>query len=160
MNKQEVLNLLDAKGIPYDLTEHAPVFTIGEMMAEDLPHPEAVAKNLFVRDGSHRSYYLLSVQEEKRVDLKAFSKVHGTRRLCFASEEDLLSILGLTRGSVTPFGLLNDTVHQVFFYLDKDLAEGVIGIHPNDNTATVWLNASDLLELLASFGCRYELASF
>ena len=83
---------------------------------------------------------------------------HGTRPLTFASADDLAAILGLIPGAVTPLGLLNDAEHRVTLYLDEDFfaAPGLIGVHPNDNTATVWLKTPDLIELLRGHGCAVE----
>ena len=156
MNKQEVYALLDALGIAYDVTEHGAVYTMADLPSIPLPHPEADAKNLFVRDDRRQNFYLLTVQGNKRVDLKQFRREQGTRPLSFASDEELLALLGLTAGSVTPFGLLNesDSEHRVVLYLDRDLAGGLVGVHPNDNTATVWLKTDDLAALLRTRGCE------
>lgn len=118
------------------------------------------AKNLFVRDDKKREYFLITVKGNKRVDLKEFRKSHGTRPLSFASAEDLMNFLKLTPGSVTPLGLLNGAGHNVKFFLDKDFLEppGLIGIHPNENTATVWLKTGDLLKLIKENGNEVELA--
>lgn len=91
------------------------------------------------------------------MDLKEFQRRHGTRRLSFASPEELLRLLGLTPGSVTPLGLLNDRDHAVRFCLDRDFDGGRIGVHPNDNTATVWLSVRALLALLRDRGTEIEL---
>ncbi len=157
MQKNEILTLLQEKKIPYEIVEHPAVFTIEEAKALHLPHEEAIAKNLFLRDDKKRQYYLLTVQEDKHVDLKQFQEEHGTRRLSFASEEDLMALLGLAKGSVTPFGLLNDTQHKVLFYLDDAFQGNLLGIHPNENTAMVWLQANDLMKLLKDTGskCSY-----
>ena len=159
LNKQGVLDYLTAQGVPYQLAEHQPVFTIDEMLAAGLPFPDTVAKNLFVRDDKKRNYYLITVREEKRVDLKEFQARFGTRKLSFGSEEDLMKYLGLKKGSVSPFGLLNDETHSVQFYLDEDFLAGDLGIHPNDNTATVWLSATALLRLLQEIGCSCQVFS-
>lgn len=125
-----------------------------------LPHPECDAKNLFVRDDKKREYFLITVKGNKRVDLKEFRKSHGIRPLSFASAEDLMNFLKLTPGSVTPLGLLNDADRKVKFFLDKDFLEppGLVGIHPNENTATVWLKTADLLKLIKENGNEVELA--
>lgn len=86
------------------------------------------------------------------MDLKAFRKRHGLRALTFASPEELQSVLGLTPGSVSPLGILNDLECRVCFYLDKEFAGNPIGVHPNDNTATVWLRADDLFRLIQAHG--------
>ena len=156
MGKHEIIAMLDAKGIQHEIVEHVAVFTIEDMLAANLPHPETIAKNLFVRDDKKRNYYLITVREEKSVNLKQFAEQYGTRKLSFASENDLMEILGLVKGAVTPFGLLNDSEHRVKLYMDRDFEGGSLGIHPNDNTATVWLQATDLLVLLQEAGCQTE----
>jgi Ala-tRNA(Pro) deacylase len=120
----------------------------------NLPYPEADAKNLFVRDDKKRKYYLITVRGDKRIDLKEFRKANNTRPLTFASEEDLFSILKLTPGSVTPLGILNDDERRIEFYLDASFLENdsLIGVHPNDNTATIWLKSKDLISIIKEYG--------
>lgn len=153
MNKQEVYQFLKDNNIQYEVTEHPAVYNMEEMDNLHLPYPYS-AKNLFVRDDKKANYYLITVKEEKRVNLKEFRKQNGTRNLSFASENDLIDILRLTPGSVTPFGLLNDKEQKVKFYIDEDLlsGDGMIGIHPNENTATVWLKTEDLIKILKENG--------
>ena len=145
MNKAELYAFLKEKNIAYSLVEHKPVYTMEEMEAAGIPHPENIPKNLFLRDDKKRNYYLVTIKGERKIDLKNFQKTYGTRRLSFASEEDLMSILHLQKGSVTPFGLLNDEEKKVTFYLDQALASETIGIHPLENTATLWVKAEDLI---------------
>lgn len=158
MNKQEVYAFLKSQSIPFEITEHKAVFNMEELNSVDLPYPSADAKNLFVRDDKKKNYYLITVHGDKRVDLKEFRKAHGLRNLSFASAEDLFAILQLTPGSVTPLGLLNDPDNKVKFFLDKGFLEepGLIGVHPNDNTATVWLKTADLLRLIREHGNEIE----
>ena len=125
-----------------------------ELAGVELPYPEADAKNLFVRDDKKRSYYLITVKGDTRVDLKEFAAKHGTRKLSFASPDDLMAILGLIPGAVTPLGLLNDGERRVIFYLDSAFIgePGLIGVHPNDNTATVWMKTEDLIDMIKEHG--------
>ena len=88
--------------------------------------------------------------------LKEFRRQHSLRALSFASPEDLSVIMGLTPGSVTPLGILNDSERRVHFYLDAEFAGNKIGVHPNDNTATVWMQAEDLLRLIQEHGNEAE----
>ena len=92
MNKQEVYDFLTSRGIEYEVTEHGAVFNMEEMSHVELLHPEADAKNLFVRDDKKRNYYLITVRGDKRVDLKKFREEHSTRQLSFASENDLMNL--------------------------------------------------------------------
>lgn len=152
MNKEETYQYLIEQNIPYEKTEHKAVFNMDELDSVELPYPEWNAKNLFVRDDKKRNYYLITVKGTKRINLKEFRKQHGLRPLSFASADDLLAIMGLLPGSVTPLGILNDTAHRVYFYLDSEFAGNKIGVHPNDNTATVWMQADDLMRLIQKHG--------
>lgn len=118
MSKDEILALLNGCGVPYEFFSHPAVTTVEEADALRLPYPDAGAKNLFLRDG-RKGYFLLTVREHAAVDLKKLRQRLGSGRLSLASEGDLESILRLHRGSVTPFGLLNDTEHRVRFLLDE-----------------------------------------
>lgn len=130
-----------------------------ELSEIEILYPEYDAKNLFVRDDKKRNYYLITVRGNKRVDFKKIKNDNNTRPLSFASEEDLMSIMNLLAGSVTPLGLLNDHELKVIFYLDKDFLNGkqIIGVHPNDNTATLWLKVTDLIDIIKEHGNKVKI---
>lgn len=159
MNKQEILDYLKEKDVLHEVTEHKAVYNMEEVSQIDIPYPEAEAKNLFVRDDKKRNYYLITVKGNKRVDLKEFKTKNNTRRLSFASKQDLMDIIGVAAGSVTPLALLNDKDLKVVFYLDKDFLNDkrIIGIHPNDNTATVWLKIEDLIDIIKEHGNQVNI---
>lgn len=154
MNKREVYRYLDDRNVRYEVTEHEAVYNMAEAAAVPLPYPEAEAKNLFVRDDKKRNDYLITVKGDKRVDLKEFRQKNHTRSLSFASAEDLTAILGLIPGAVTPLGVLNDVERKAQLFLDKEFldAPGRIGVHPNENTATIWLRAEDLIRVIQAHG--------
>ena len=152
MTKQETYDYLTERGIQYEITEHGAVFNMEELDAVELPYPDCDAKNLFVRDDKKRNYYLITVKGDKRVDLKLFQQTFGTRKLSFASADDLMALMGLIPGSVTPLGLLSDSECKVELYFDSAFLGGLAGVHPNDNTATVWLKAKDLIGLIQDHG--------
>ncbi|MGF0039479.1 prolyl-tRNA synthetase associated domain-containing protein [Peptoniphilaceae bacterium SGI.131] len=154
MNKREVYEFLNIKGISYEITEHEAAFNMSELKDLKLLYPECEAKNLFVRDDKKSKYYLITVKGDKRVDLKKFRNKNRTRPLSFASVDDLFSLMKLEAGSVTPLGLLNNADNKIIFYIDKSFleGEGLIGCHPNDNTATVWMKSTDLLDLISQHG--------
>ena len=156
MNKQELYVFLDERKIKYMAIEHIPVFTVEEAEQLQLPNPEAGAKNMFLRDDKKRNYYLLTVRDALAVDLKQFQEKITSRRLSFASEEDLMRFLALKKGAVTPLGVLNDIECAVQVYIDAYFANKQISVHPNENNATVYLAANDLVELLREHGNRVE----
>lgn len=154
MKKTEIYEFIKNKNIWYEITEHKAVFNMDELNEIEIPYKEYDAKNLFVRDDKKRNYYLITVKGNKRVDLKDFKNKYETRPLSFASEADLMSIMNLIPGSVTPLGLLNDKELKVKFYLDNDFLKDkkIIGVHPNDNTATIWLKVEDLISIIKEHG--------
>lgn len=157
MNKQETYQYLKNHNIPFEITEHRAVYNMEELDSIDLPYPEGDAKNLFVWDDKKKNYYLITVKGDKRVNLKDFRKAHGLRPLSFASPEDLKKYMDLTPGAVTPLGLLNVEEAPIAMYLDAEFKDSIIGIHPNENTATVWLQGDDLVTLLRENGCEVEI---
>ncbi len=152
MNKEEIYSFLTAQGVPFEKTEHGAVYNMEQLAALKLPYPDREGKNLFLRDEKREQYVLLTVRGDKQVDLTAFRKANGLKARSFASPEELMALLGLEPGGVTPLGLLNDAARRVRFYLDRELMEGVIGVHPNENTATVWVQAEDLVRLVRDHG--------
>ena len=150
--REKVLAALAAAGTPYTLVEHPAAYTIEEMDALPLPHPEAVVKNLFLRDSRGKRHFLLVLPKDKRADLTVLRGRIGNR-LGFASEARLAKYLGLTPGSVTPFGVLNDEERAVEVLFDSVLGEmPLVGVHPNENTATVFLEPLALAELIRAHG--------
>lgn len=162
MDKQGIYKLLEDRHLWHEVFTHKAVYNMAEMATVSLPYPKADAKNLFVRDDKKQQYYLITVQGNKRVNLKEFRKKNNTRPLSFASEEELMAILGLFPGAVTPLGLLNDAEHKVQHFIDRVFldAPGIIGVHPNDNTATVFLKTRDLIELIQINGNVVQISDF
>ena len=153
MNKQEIYNYLNSKNIKYEIINHIPVYNMFDLEKVNLPNKEYDAKNLFIRDDKKINYYLITIKGDKKINLKEFRKVNNTRPLTFASDLDLLNILNLKPGSVTPLGLLNDKKIQVKFYLDDEFdLDSYIYVHPNDNTATISLKVLDLINIIKEHG--------
>lgn len=152
----KVMKELEKLNINYEIVYHDPIYTMEEMKKLNLKDEKTIAKNLFLRDDKKRNYYLLSIFGDKTVNLKNIKEKIGSRPLSFASENDLYQFLSLTKGSVTPLGILNDKDKKVKVYIDNDFKCGKIGIHPNENTATVWLNSGDLIKLIEYHGNSVE----
>ena len=159
LTKQDIYDLLDAQGIEYEAVEHPPVCSVEEAdtMAK-LPFAEHEAKNFFLRDPKHREYYLVTVPDHKKVDLKRVQAELGSKRLSFASADDLAQKIGIYPGAVTPFAALNAEGGSIRVALDADFVRwGWIGCHPCSNTASVHLRVPDLIELLGDAGHEVEV---
>ncbi len=149
----KALSALEALGIEYEYLPHPAVYTIEEMAALCLPHSEAIAKNLFLQDDKKRNFYLVTLRGERRADLRRLQQDLGSRKLSFAGGETLSRILGLSKGAVTPLGILNDEGRQVQAVFDRSYGDkDLIGVHPLQNTATVFLKMEDLARLVRAHG--------
>lgn len=153
MNKNDIYKLLNNKKIWHEIVEHEAVYNMEDLKKTKLLYPEYDAKNLFLCDDK-KNYFLITVKGIKKINLKEFKNKNNTSSLSFASQKDLNEILNLNPGSVSPFGLLNDKELKVKFFIDKSfmMDKYIIGVHPNDNTATVWLNVIDLIEIIKEHG--------
>ncbi|HHV72983.1 MAG TPA: prolyl-tRNA synthetase associated domain-containing protein [Clostridia bacterium] len=151
--RKKVIDAMESMNIRYDIIEHPAVYTIDEADKLNIDSNNEVVKNLFVRDDKKKRYFLLVLQKNKRVNLKQIRNKLNCRQLSFASEEDLKKYMGLSKGSVSPFGILNDADCRVEVVFDKSiLLFERIGVHPNDNKATVWICPKDLEFIIKNHG--------
>ena len=158
--KKGTYELLNKYQFVYEIYEHSPVYTIEEMDALNIPHSERIVKNLFLRDDKKKNYYLVTVPGHKTVNLKSLSEKIPSRKLSFASEESLMELLMLERGHVTPLGVLNNTQKNVIVVFDKSLQNRQIGIHPMENTATIFIAFEDVKKLVEDHGNAVVMCDF
>jgi Ala-tRNA(Pro) deacylase len=148
-----VVERLRDLGIAYERHEHPPVATV-EQAAEHWAGIDAAhCKNLFLRNQKGDRHYLLILEHSKKADLRAVANQIGDGKLSFGSPERLLKHLGLTPGSVSPFGLIHDSTHSVRVVVDRDLQSAArLSFHPNINTATLVVSKDDFARFLAACG--------
>ena len=159
--KREIYQLLEGKGIAFEKLEHEAVYTMEDMDKAAITARGTVGKNLFLRDAKGKNHFLIPVPEEKRVDLKILAEKIGSTKLSFASADRLAKYLGVEQGCVSPFGVLNDESRSVIVVFDQELQfDDAVGIHPNDNTSSVWLNFKSLRRVIEEHGNEIMLVKF
>jgi Ala-tRNA(Pro) deacylase len=148
---EEVYRVLDALGIVYERFDHPPVFTADDAAAHWAPIRATPVKNLFLRNKKGDRHYLVILEIAKEADLRQLVRIIGDDRLSFGSPERLLAQLGVTPGSVSPFGLIHEGSNGVQVIVDEELrgADRLI-FHPNINTASVTVSGADLERFLAT----------
>jgi len=140
-------------GIPFERHVHPPVATVDEAVQHWGDIDATHCKNLFLRNQKGNRHYLVVLLHAKRADLRAVADQIGDGKLSFASPERLKTHLGLTPGSVSPFGLINDTAQTVRVVLDRDLKTASrVSFHPNINTRTYVIATDDFMRFLAATG--------
>lgn len=153
-NQQEkVFELLNALNIEYKTINHPAIFTAEEGLSLNIPECRDMCKNLFLCDAQRKRHFLVVLYKDKKADLKSIQKQLNCKRLSFASEERLFEYLHLHKGEVTPLGIINDSEALVEVVLDKDLiGKNQLGVHPNDNTATVLISFDALVKIIEQNG--------
>ena len=160
IDKQAIYTLLNQAHIPYAVYEHPPVYTIADLDALHLPRAEQIVKNLFLRDDRKKNFYLVSMPGHRSINLKTLAERIPSRKLSFASQADLWEWLRLEKGHVTPLGILNNEQKDVIAVFDCALQGRQIGIHPMENTATIFLAFADVLKLVEEHGNPVVMCDF
>ena len=140
-------------GIAYTRHEHPPVATVDEARRHWADIDATHCKNLFLRNQKGTRHYLVILEYSKTADLRRVAEQIGDGKLSFASPERLMKHLGLTPGSVSPFGLINDRERAVRVVLDRELkAAERLSFHPDVNTRTLVLSGADFRKFLDASG--------
>jgi Ala-tRNA(Pro) deacylase len=149
---EELFAYFDSLGIAHSTVSHPPFFTVDEGREWHDKIPGLHCKNLFIKDKKGGIWHVV-VPGDKRVDLNALEKSLGAPRFSFAKPEVLWEVEQLTPGSVTPFGLINDTARRVTVILDDEMLQSEwVNFHPLHNAASTTLRATDLVKFVRSLG--------
>lgn len=145
--EDRVYDCLARLAIPFTRVDHAPAFTMEDCAAISDALNVHICKNLLLTPRNRSAFYLLCLPAEKPFSTKDFSKRMDSSRLSFATEEDLVALLGCHAGSASVLGLMNDTQHRVTLAIDRAVSEDEwFGCHPCKNTSSLRLKTRDILE--------------
>ena len=158
MNGQpELYQVLSELNIKFEYYEHPPAPTIEKAIKywEDLKATHC--KNIFFRNHKGNRHYLVILEHLRQLDIHDLEKRLHQGKLTFASDQRLKKYLGVEPGSVSPFGLINDTEKHVHLFIDEKLNESErLAFHPNVNTASIVVSKSGFLKFLEYTGNSYE----
>ena len=158
--RADLFAFLDAHGVEHATLDHPPVFRVEDGQAIKAALPGGHTKNLFLKD-ARGQLWLISALGETVIDLKRLHTVIGSGRLSFGSEALMVETLGVTPGSVTALGLINDTGHRLRFVLDAALAlADPVNFHPLGNDATTALSQDGFRRFLAALGVEPMIVDF
>ena len=145
--ENRVYDLLEELSIPFVRIDHDAMNTIDECQDVDKFLGVEICKNLFLCNSQKTKFYLLLMPGHKKFKTKVLSKQIGSARLSFADDDHMKEFLGLTPGSVSIMGLMNDPENHVKLLIDSDvLKDEYFGCHPCINTTSMKLKTSDIME--------------
>jgi len=148
---------LDKLDISYEYHEHPPVPTIEQARIYWKGIDSTHCKNLFFRNHKGNKHYLVIIEHEHDLVIRDLEQRLRQGKLSFASDERMMKYLGLSPGSVSPFGIINDAGHHVYVFLDINLRKSTkICFHPCINTASLVISYSDFEKFLYFTGNSFE----
>lgn len=153
-----VTSTLDGLDIQYQLVSHPAAETTEEADAYIEGIEGVRTKTMFMTNKKKTSFYLLVMDDAKRLDFHEFQDLTGAKRVKMASSEALKEKLGLEPGIVSIFGLINNQERDVKVYFDKAiLSEARMSFHPNENTHTIFVASNDVLAFVKAQGYEPEI---
>ena len=151
-SREDLFERLRSLGIETRTLDHAPVFTVDEAKQVHDDMPGGHCKNLFCKD-EKGVLWLIVALEDAVINLKTAPAKIGSKRLTFGKPDLLIEVLGVEPGSVTPFGLINDTSARTNVILDEAMMKHpLLNYHPLRNDATTAISGDDLLKFIRSCG--------
>jgi len=145
----KLYQLLNELEIPFGYHEHPPAPTIEEAMKYWKDLDATHCKNLFFRNHKGNRHYLVILEHTRQMGIHQLEKQLKQGKLSFASDQRMMKYLGVTPGSVTPFGLIHDKEHHVHVFLDRNLLNSkTISFHPCINTASIIVQWTDFLKFM------------
>lgn len=149
--------ILNQLGISFSYYEHPPAPTIEEARKHWKGIDSAHCKNLFFRNHKGNQHYLVIIEHMQDLHIHDLERRLKQGKLSFASDHRMMTYLGVTPGSVTPFGLINDLQKHVHLFIDENLQQAQhISFHPCINTASLVITFPDFIRFLNSTGNSYE----
>ena len=160
VDRNKIVELLKNSGVEYELVEHDAVYTMEDIQKLNINGKGVEVKNLFLRNEKGKNHYLILAKEDTKIDMKILKDKISSTRLSFASEERLAKNLALGRGFVSPFGILNNEERNVKVFIDDKIKdEKRIGVHPNENTSTIFIATKDIEDIIRKHGNFVEYIS-
>ncbi|MFH0866579.1 MAG: prolyl-tRNA synthetase associated domain-containing protein [Bacteroidota bacterium] len=152
-----VYEVLRKLNIPFEYYEHPPVPTVKEAAVYWKDLDATHCKNLFFRNHKGNQHYLVIFEYSHNIQIRELEMRLKQGKLTFACDKRLMKYLGLTPGSVSPFGLINDTAKHVHLFLDENFKKSEkISFHPNINTASLVIPYKDFMNFLEKTGSTFE----
>lgn len=150
---EEKLNELK---IVFEIVEHESALTT-EQADSFIEGIEGVrTKTMFLTNKKKTEYYMLIMDDKKRLDMDLFKEIVKANKIRMASSDSLFEKMMLPPGIVSPFGLLNNLDKDIKVYFDKEImSEKRMSFHPNTNEKTIFLDTTDLVTYIESIG--YEV---
>ena len=143
---ERIKALLASRSIPHREVHHQPTHTSEESARARGEEIAIGGKAILLKVGEEYKLFVLSAA--RKINSGKIKARFGTRRLRFATAEELFELTGLVPGSVPPFGR---PVLPFDLYLDSSIpANEKIAFNAGSLTISIIMNCRDYLDLVQS----------
>lgn len=155
---QTLEDKLKSLDIPFEIVEHPPALTTEEADKYIEGIPGVRTKTMFLTNRKKTEFYLLIMDDQKDLDMKAFKETIQANKVRMASSDSLMEKMSLPPGVVSPFGLLFNQDHDIQVYFDQEIVDqDRMSFHPNSNEKTIFLATQDLFKFLKAIDFNYDI---
>lgn len=155
--KEEVYKYLDNFNISYQVVNHPKAYSTEDADKYIEGYEGVRTKTMFLYNKNKTNFYLIVMDENKRIDFKKLEEELQEKKLKFSSDEVLFDKLKLEKGVVSIFGLLNTKDNIVVLFDEDIINELPLTFHPNENDATIFINSKDVIKFLDTLNVCYKI---
>lgn len=155
---QTLEDKLKSLDIPFEIVEHPPALTTEEADKYIEGIPGVRTKTMFLTNRKKTEFYLLIMDDQKDLDMKAFKETTQANKVRMASSDSLMEKMSLPPGVVSPFGLLFNQDHDIQVYFDQEIVDqDRMSFHPNTNEKTIFIATQDLFKFLKAIDFNFDI---
>ena len=155
---QTLEDKLKSLDIPFEIVEHPPALTTEEADKYIEGIPGVRTKTMFLTNRKKTEFYLLIMDDQKDLDMKAFKETIQANKVRMASSGSLMEKMSLPPGVVSPFGLLFNQDHDIQVYFDQEIVDqDRMSFHPNTNEKTIFIATQDLFKFLKAIDFNFDI---
>lgn len=151
--RERIFTLLDQLEIDYTNYEHAPAFTCDDAKGIEIPWKRV--KSLLLKNKQKNKFFMVVIEDEKRLDSNIIRKYFWENKISFASEELMIEKIWVKPGHVSPFAMINNKQKDITVVFDTSLKWSEIWIHPLQNDNTIVIKIENICKFLENLGWNY-----
>lgn len=163
--EEKVIKVFDKLNIEYEIIHHDNIYKATDRIGKNIDFNGAICcKNLLVKEQSGENkgkLYLISLEINKKANLKEIASKLNASRFTFATEDELVNNLGIRTGNASILNIIEKPDTNVTFVIDKKLLNyEKVAFHPNDNSMSIVFSPIYIKDIMEEFNAKYYFVEF
>mgnify|MGYP003683044035 CR=1 FL=1 len=151
--REKIFNILEQLEIQYTNYEHEPAFSCEDAKGIDIPGIRV--KSLLLKNKQKNKFYMVVIEDDKRLDWNIIRKYFWENKISFVSEELMIEKIWVKPGHVSPFATINNVEKDITVIFNRSLEWSEIWIHPLQNDNTIVIKIEDISQFLDNIAINY-----